>query len=146
MTKRIPLIILALVFTLGISSIALAKSAEQGSSRIVKTSTKELTGTISGISIDSISLVYKEDKQKGIEYEILLPLNSDIEIQHKKSLKDFNVGDMASVAFDEVVIELPGGEKKVERKIKMISFVRSADKKPETAKLPEPGEGLPDDI
>jgi hypothetical protein len=91
---------------------------------------KVVEGEISGLGKDYISIIYKKDAEKGAEYEILLPLDDEVQLVHKKSIKDLRVGDRVNIEFDEVTESRDSGEK-VTFKCKKLSFVKPADKKSE---------------
>jgi len=100
---------------------------------IIKTTTldKTVQGEISWIGKDYIAIIYQKDEKKGKEYEILLPIDADIQLLHKSNLDQLSVGDTVRVQFEELTEEYKEGARK-ERKAKVISFVKPAVKKPES--------------
>ncbi|MFH0839268.1 MAG: hypothetical protein V1893_03690 [Candidatus Omnitrophota bacterium] len=93
-----------------------------------------IEGEISAISNKYISIVYK--KEKDAEYEMLLPIDKDIEIIHKKSLDEMKVGDTVYIEYeDEVITDTAEEGQAMKRKAKVISFMSPAPPKP-----PEPQE------
>lgn len=107
---------------------------QQGKGRKPVKRTGVVQGEISGISKNYISIVYERDKEKGIEYEMLLPINrKDLQIEHKRNLDEFKVGDIVSVTFEDTVTGDNEKEQKMERKAKVVTFVGPAPPRP-----PEP--------
>ena len=135
---------LAIVLILGFMGTVFAKDKEK-KEKVVKTASGVVSGEISGISEKFISVVYEKDKEKGIEYETLVPIDKDVKIEHKKSLSELKIGDRVSIQYEDVTVEDSDKQQTLKRKAKIVRFVRSAVKKPEPACPPEPGEGLPDD-
>ncbi len=135
---------LAIVLLSGLMGTVFAEDKEK-KEKIVKTASSVVSGEISGISENFISVVYETDKEKGIEYEVLVPIDKDVKIEHKKSLSELKIGDRVSIRYEDTTVEDSKKRQTLKRKAKVIRFVRSAVKKPEPVRLPEPGEGLPDD-
>lgn len=90
---------------------------------------KVVEGEISGMGKDYIAIVYKKEAEKGAEYEILLPLDDEVKLVHKKNLKELNIGDRVNIEFDEIK-EANDSKEKVTFKSKKLSFVSPAEKKP----------------
>ena len=65
--------------------------------------TKEVTGTVSAISPTDrmLTVIYQQDKAKGIENEILLTLADDVEVRYKRTLSEFKYGDTVRVSYVE---------------------------------------------
>lgn len=133
---------LVMILVLGLAGTGFAR--EDKERKIVKTETNRIRGKVSGLGKDFISVVYGQDKEKGIDYEMFLPIDKNIQIQHKKNLGEIKIGDAVSVLYEDTVSEDARGEKKMERKAKVISFIKPAVKEPKPFRPPEPGEGLPD--
>lgn len=86
---------------------------------------KDVTGEISMIESTYISVIYKRDKDKGIEYEMMLPLNKEV-IFTRTKLEDLSVGDEIIVSSDEHFVENDEGQQKFDKKvIKEIKFLRN---------------------
>ena len=49
---------------------------------------KEVRGIVSAVSSHFITIVYKQDTQRHIEYEIDLPIDKDVKLRHKKRLSE----------------------------------------------------------
>lgn len=65
--------------------------------------TKEVTGTVSAISPKDrmLTVIYQQDKAKGVENEILLALAEDVEVRYKRTLSEFKYGDTVRVSYVE---------------------------------------------
>lgn len=118
---------------LSISGIAFAKS-EETEEKIIKRTSNEVIGEVGAIGKNSISIIYGRDEKKSVEYEMLIPIDVNTRLEHKKSLSELKVGDKIKIQFEDATSE-DAGREKLERMAKVISFVSPAIKKPE---LPEP--------
>lgn len=96
---------------------------------------KAITGEVSAISKDFIAIVYNRNQERGSEEEIALPLAKNVIIEHKKSLSEIAVGDMVSVEFEEMSESDERGGERTKRTARVLSFVRAAPKKTESAIL-----------
>lgn len=133
--------VFGLIISLALPGFAAGDKSEEKKEAVINKSTGTITGTISTIKSDSVSIAYHEDKAKGIEYEMLLLLDNVFTIENKKNLSELKVGDTVKITYEDVTSEkIDNKEQKVERKAKIVSFVRSAVKKPEGPKIPEPGD------
>ena len=99
---------------------------------------KEVQGEISDIGKDYISIVYNQDTEKGIEYEMRLPIDENIKFEHRKNLKEFVVGDIIKVEFEDAA-QAEAGKVELRRKVKVISFVSPSAKKSLVSAPPESG-------
>lgn len=119
---------IGLVLVLG---LAVTGQAQEDKEKAKTTSAiKEVQGEISGIGRDYIAIVYDRDTEKGVEYEILLPIEEDIKLVRKRKLNEIKVGDIVGVQYEESK-EGP----KLSRKAKIISFIKPAEKKPEPVEM-----------
>lgn len=126
------------VFVLGITCIASAEKVK-GESQKSTSTIKELQGEISGISKESISIIYNRDLEKGIDYEMLLPIEKgNIQLIHKNSLDELCVGDTVRLQYEEETKEDEEG-RKIKRKARVISFIKPKPKEIESIEL-EPEE------
>lgn len=141
---KISVIAVAGILFLAISAAAFAQRDDKGR-KIIKRASGEISGEISAIGRDFISVIYKRDEKKGAEYEVLVPIDAGTKLERKRSLSELNLGDTVNIQFEDMTLEDAGREKNMERKAKVISFVRPAVRKPEPPRPPEPGDGLPDD-
>lgn len=120
-----------------ISLVAAGQTQEQDEKGKIKTTTlaKEVQGEIGAIGKDYITIIYERDAQKGIEYEMWLPIEKDkIKLVHKRSLEQLNIGDIVRVQYEEITEEYKEGPR-LSRKAKVISFVKPAPQKPEQTAL-----------
>ena len=62
---------------------------------------KLLTGEVGGLGPNFIAIVYEKDEEKGIEYEIALPLAKDASFQSIQNLKELEVGDKVTIQYEE---------------------------------------------
>lgn len=60
----------------------------------------EVTGEVSVIGPTYISIVYARDEEKGVEYEMLLPIDKDVKFI-RKGLDELVVGDKVRVKCDD---------------------------------------------
>ncbi len=74
--------------------VAVGQTQEEKEKIKTTTAAKEVQGEISGIGKDCIAIVYERDLEKGIEYEMLLPIEKDIRLVHKQNLNQIKVGDI----------------------------------------------------
>ena len=121
-------------------AMVLAGSAfAQEENKEAKITNGTIEGEISAIGKDYISIVYKTDPQKGIEYEMMIPFEDGVKYERVKGLKQLQVGDTISIQYQDTTEELEDGPK-IERKAKVVSFVKAKVAKPEPPKPPEPGD------
>ncbi len=127
------LLAFAVVSVFGFTEAGFAQDKE----KVIKTVSNGVNGEISGIGKNYISVVYGRDKEKGVDYEMLLPIDKNIQVEHKKSLGDMKVGDTVSVAYEDVITEDFSKKQTMKRKAKVVTFVKSAP-----PQAPEPSVGL----
>lgn len=84
------------------------KAAEEGK---IKTIIKEVVGEIGTLSPNFISIVYERDTEQGREYEILLYIDKDVRLVHKKGLKELKPGNRVRVEYREITETTEQGEK-----------------------------------
>lgn len=98
-----------------------------------KTVIKEVQGEVSALTSHFIAIVYKKDKEKGIEYEMALPIGEDVRVVYKRRLEEIEVGDIVKVQYEEVQEEYEeigkGGvklrkTKVISRQVKRIIFLK----------------------
>ncbi len=131
-SRKIIQIVLVVALAWGLTAFGFAQQAKEVKKEKIETTsvTKEVQGEISGISKDFIAIVYERDVEKGIEYEMLLPIEKGIRLVHKQTLDQIKVGDIVSVQYEEVTEEYKEVPRQ-KRTAKIISFVKPAEKKPE---------------
>ncbi len=143
--KNIFLMGIAAVFIFLFIAIAPAQEGEKGTKdKKVKIASevKEIQGEISWIDDKHIAIVYNRDPEKGVENEIMLPIDESIRLEHKKSLSEMVPGDTVRIKYQQDIEEDREGNKSESRKAAVISFVKPAVKKPVTALPAESEETL----
>ncbi|MEI6631302.1 MAG: hypothetical protein WCL25_01650 [bacterium] len=98
---------------------------------------KEVVGTVSGISGNFVAVVYGRDPRSGILTEMAFNIGKDVTIKNKKSLKEINPEDTIKVFYDEITEISEDGRRSLKRVVKEVVFLRAADKKPEPQAEPE---------
>ncbi len=144
--RALPRILLGVLVFFLLCLVAVGQTQEEKEKIKTTTTTKEVQGEVTWIGKDKMAIVYKRDTVTGGEYEILLPYEEkDLKIVHKKNLSEINKGDIVNVKYEyEEIIEEPLGEKKINYKAKVISFVKPAMQKPQAAQpAGEEEAGLP---
>jgi len=132
LAKKIAFFLAGAALVLALNLSAEAEQAKEGAGPIRTTAdNKEIQGEVTSISKDYIAITYLVDGQKGTEYEMLLPIDKNVKLEHKRSLDEIAIGDIVRVQFREVADEYKNETKK-SRKGTIISFVSPAVKKPET--------------
>ena len=92
----------------------------------VSTEAKEVEGEIAWMNKNSIAVTYKSDAEAHSEEEILLPLNDNIKIEHKKDLSEIKIGDRVRVRFVEETTDR-GDTQVLKCMIKTITFIKSGE-------------------
>ena len=98
---------------------------------------KEISGQVSGISNNFISVVYKSDTEKGTSYEIAFMIDSEskkeLKIKNKKTLNEISSGDLIKIKYEEISEEVERMRKDgkmhkvpkiVGKRVKVITFLR----------------------
>lgn len=104
---------LALAPLSGAGFVFAADETQEEEEYIIKT--KKITGEISVIKFNFISIIYARDKRAGTENEAVFLLNDDIEFK-LKDLEDLQSGDKISITYDEY-FEIEMNEKGEEEEI-----------------------------
>ena len=65
--------------------------------------TKEITGKVSAINpmYHFLTVIYQQEKEKGVEYELLLNFKDNVELRFKRALSELQFGDTIRVSYDE---------------------------------------------
>ena len=119
--------------------------------KIVGQASRQIRGEIGSINNDYISIVYKRDNRKGVEYEMLLPIDKNVQLRNRQGLKDLKEGDTVVIQYEESTVEYDDADQgeeegkgktkqRLRRKAKVISFVKSAKPKPEVVREEVPEE------
>ena len=95
----------------------------------IKTVIKEIQGEVSYLSPrinpQYISVTYKEER--GTAYEMVLFIDEDLEVEHKRDLSEIGIGDTVGITYHEIT-EIPKeGRERTKRVAKILRFVRPAD-------------------
>ena len=102
----------------------IAQEALQASDTAVKDSdaftVEMVSGEVSGIGKNFISIIYNRDYDAGAEYETMLPLDGDVKIKHKQDIKDIKPGDLVSAEYEK-----PAENSKHKPKTLSIIFIQS---------------------
>ncbi len=102
-----------------------AKTGEKAA--VTWTGTGEVTGEISHMDDKYIAVVYARDEEKHAEYEVLLPIDGDVTVEHKNNIKDLVIGDTVTISYDQGTEEEAGTKnKKMKRRASKIKFVKAA--------------------
>ncbi|KPK97834.1 MAG: hypothetical protein AMJ95_07150 [Omnitrophica WOR_2 bacterium SM23_72] len=86
---------------------------------------KEVQGEVTWVKQDKISIVYNTDESKGMDYEILLPVDKDTKLVHLKSIEQIKIGDRVRILYEEKTQE-SAGEVRSYRRAKVITFIGPA--------------------
>lgn len=114
---RVACIALAMVMILAAVGIA----AEEEAKETIKPT--EITGEVSVIGRNYISIVYARDEKKGEEYEIMLPFTQDVKFIRKR-LDELVVGDKVRVKCDDYLRKNEEGKEICGRRVpKEIQFL-----------------------
>ena len=99
MITRISGLILVMIVVLGLCGASGADGERK--KKIIGKAQKEIQGEISWINSRYIAVAYNRDPVKGSEDEILLPIDSNLKLEHKRSLDQIKTGDLVRVQYDE---------------------------------------------
>ncbi|MEK7850192.1 MAG: hypothetical protein AAB213_05205 [Candidatus Omnitrophota bacterium] len=81
---------------------------------------ESISGEVSGITKNSVSIIYNRDYDAGTEYEMLIPINEKTSVKHIRSLAEIKVGDLVSVEYEK-----PAENSKRKAMTKTINFIQS---------------------
>ena len=117
--------VLCLLMFMGVSQ------AKEGGEQVVSAEIKQVQGQVSSLTPaknpEYIGVDYQEDKETGVAYEIVLAIDKNIKLEHKRSLADIAVGDSVDVTYEEATVTTAEGQQQTRRTAKVISFVKPAD-------------------
>ena len=133
MHKR--LIIIVLCFAAGLCGTLFAaepaaQQKEEKHEPKAEVVTNEITGSVSGIGRNYITVNYKHDAEKGAEYEVYFPIDANVQVQNKKNISDIAVGDRVGIIYEETRIDDPDKGKETKRKAKIVRYVGPPEAKP----------------
>jgi len=92
---------------------------------------KEVQGKVTAVGKDYIAVAYQTDLEKGVEYEIFLPVGNEVRLVHKRKISDIHLGDSVKVAYEEESKEYDPEKVDKNRKAKTITFLKPAEISPE---------------
>jgi hypothetical protein len=145
MISRIARIFVVTVAMVSVCSCLFAQGQKQdnaGTAQPTKNvQTKEVEGTVSGLSASFIAVVYGRSEE-GIAQEMAFTLNDKVRIAHKNSLKDIGVGDSVKVIYEETIEKKQEGSQSSKRAVKQIVFLRQAPKQIEQELKSRPEEPI----
>jgi hypothetical protein len=98
-----------------------ASALEPAKPVIVKTMASK-SGTVTGISASSISVLYEQAGDS--EFEIQLPLDRKVQLDHYKSKSDIQMGDLVELQYEKVVENPKKPNEKISMTVKKIRFVK----------------------
>lgn len=79
-----------------------------------------ISGEVSGMTKNSISLIYNHDYDTGTEYEILIPVGPSTALKHKRDFSEIKKGDLISVEYEK-----PGEGSKRKAVARGVTFIQS---------------------
>lgn len=89
--------------------------------KVIRTLEK-LSGTVTWVSMNSIAVLY--EVTGSAEYEMMLPLDSSLKLDHYKDVKDIKQGDLVNLQYEKA-LENPGEpDQRTTMSVKKISFVK----------------------
>ena len=131
-TVIIGITVTSFLFFGGVAQTQESKGKKGDKAEIVKV-TRQVQGRVAGITPTIISVVYKEDKNTGKEFEIDLFIDQAEQIVHKRTLGEIGIGDIVRIdyeieekRFEEMQKDgnVKHKTKVVGRRAKTITFVR----------------------
>lgn len=119
---RLPVFVLLLLILI-LPRTAFGDTASATEPPIVRT-LESASGEVTGISGKFINLLYS--RTDDAEFEMYLPMDERVELEHYRNLSDVKPGDQVELQFEKVV-EAPGlPEERMTRTVKKIRFVKRA--------------------
>lgn len=80
-----------------------------------------VSGEVSGITKNYISVIFDRDYDAGTEEEALIPIGPNTAIKHKKSINEIKKGDLISIEYEN-----PTENSKRKPMAKTINFIQSS--------------------
>ncbi len=78
-----------------------------------------VSGEVSWVGKDYISLIYNRDYDKGAESEVMVPITDETVLKHVKSLKDIQKGDLVSIEYNK-----PSEKSKGKASARSVTFIQ----------------------
>jgi hypothetical protein len=118
---------------LGLFCFVGMSQAQQGKEEEAVVEIKQVQGEVSSLSPKNnpkyIGITYKEDQERGTAEEIVLFIDKDVKLVHKRKLDEIGIGDKVDVTYNEITTMTEEGQKKINNRIaKVIGFVGGPDK------------------
>jgi hypothetical protein len=115
------------LFTFIIAALAQETKEEE-----ITVEVKQVKGEVSSFSPGNnpryIGITYKEDKESSTAYEMVLSIDEDVILKHKRQLSEIGLGDTVDVVYEQRFKTTEQGEKRIISRIaKIIIFIRPAD-------------------
>lgn len=100
---------------------------------------KEVTGELAWKGQNKLTVIYQRDEEKGEEYEMLIPYDDKLIIEHKRNMSEFSRGDVVKITYAEETLAYPD---RVESSVKAvkISYVKKSGNKMYEAVQASPAE------
>lgn len=89
---------------------------------------KEVTGELAWKGQNKLTVIYQRDQEKGEEYEMLIPYDDKLIIEHKRNMSEFSRGDVVKVTYAEETLEYPDRVESAIKAVK-ISYVKKSGNK-----------------
>jgi len=131
MKSYISKIILSGILMIGLcATLGIGYAEEKGDPNIIKeVIMKKMKGEVAGISQNFISILYGQDEKTS--YEMAFDIDKDVKIENKADLKQINIGNIVTVAYEETTEKLKDDKKgkiKVKnRTVKRIVFIKERE-------------------
>ena len=117
---------------LSICCLVVVGQAQQDQEVEIDIEIKHVQGEVSSITTPNnpryIGITYKEDKESSTAYEMVLYIDKDLRLVHKRQLSEIGIGDTVDVTYHKITETTEEGRKSIKQVAKMIRFVRRADK------------------
>ena len=129
---------LGFIFVLTLTgAYAQEKSVEQPANSETKekitVTTKEVEGQVTGLSHNFIAVLYGNSAETGSGLEMGFRIDQKkVRIEHKKDLSEIGMGDIVKISYEETIKTEDNTREISNRQPKVITFLRQAEKKPET--------------
>ncbi len=107
-----------------------AQGAKGGAGDEVKES-KTISGKVGFINNEFISIIDQSDEGQGIEHEILMYRDKDLEVKNKASLNEIKPGDVIQIEYEKST-KTSKDVRKSKQTVKSVKFLRAAEEKDST--------------
>jgi hypothetical protein len=124
-------VVLGMVMFLSIECFAQANAETADTNQKYKDEelTLEAEGVVTGLSPNFIALQIGKEDKTGIAVEAAFEVDKNVQMVHKKSFKEINLGDTVKVVYKQKSKVYENGRKTSVRAPVSIVFLRSAPKK-----------------